>query len=220
MAELLLDVEKRKDVGKQTSKKLRREGRVPAIYYIHGEESVPLSVDEKQLHHAIHTEASILELKLDSGKKMKCVIRDIQWHPLYDRPIHVDLMGVKMTEKVHVDVPVHLVGEAVGVKRDGGILQQVVREVTIESLPADIPEHIEIDISSLEIGDTFRVEQIEIENVRMLSEATQTIVVVRPPKVEVEPVAVEEEVAEPELVGEKKEEESKEAEAAPESKEE
>ena len=220
MAELLLKVEERESLGKQTSKKMRREGRVPGIYYIHGQESIPFSIDEKQLHNAIHTETSILDLQFDSGKETKCVIRDIQWHPVFDKPIHVDLMGIKMTEKVHVDVPIHIIGEALGVKRDGGVLQQVIREVSIESLPADIPEYFEIDITDLEIGDTFRVEQLEIENIKMLSDPTQTILVIRPPRVEVEPtVEPEEGEEEPEVVGEKKEEEAAEAQESKEAEE-
>ncbi|NIR50374.1 50S ribosomal protein L25 [candidate division KSB1 bacterium] len=207
MSELELNVEKRDNVGKQTSKELRRAGRIPGIYYIHGENSIPFSVDEKQLNNAIYSESSVIDLKFDSGKKTKCVIRDIQWHPLFDRPLHVDLMGIKMTEKIQVEVPVHFVGEAIGVKRDGGVLQQVVREIEVECLPGDIPEHLEVDVSELEIGDTFRVEELaNIANVKLLADPDQTLAVVRPPRIEVEPtVELEEEAAEPELVGEEKE---------------
>ena len=205
MSEVLLDLEKREKVGKQSSKQLRRAGKVPGIYYTHGQESIPVVIDGKQLYTAIHTEASIIDLNFDSGDKAKCVIRDIQWHPVSDNPIHVDLLGIKMTEKVHVEVPIHLVGNPVGVKQEGGVLDQIMREISIECLPADIPEHLEIDITNLEIGDSVKIEVLTIEKVRILSDPSQAIAVVRPPRVVAEEEeAVEEELAEPEVVGEKK----------------
>ncbi|MFQ5636562.1 MAG: 50S ribosomal protein L25 [bacterium] len=212
MSELLLKVEARDHTGKQISKKLRREGKVPGIFYIHGEKTMPFSIDEKQLHNAIHTEISILDLQFGSGKKTKCVIRDIQWHPLADKPIHVDLMGVKMTEEVQVDVTVHLVGEAIGIKRDGGVLQQVLRDISISCLPADIPEHIEFDITKMEIGDTVHIEDLDLGDVKILNDLTQTIAVIRAPRVEAEPVVEVDEAEEPEVVGEKQEDAGEEGE--------
>ncbi|MFQ5753025.1 MAG: 50S ribosomal protein L25 [bacterium] len=207
MAELVLNLEKRKDVGKKANKQLRKMGKIPGIYYIHGEESIPFVINAKQLHNVIHTETSILNLKFDSGKNAKCVIRDIQWDPVNDQPLHVDFMGIKLTEKVQVEIPIHLVGTPVGVKQEGGVLQQIIRELSIESLPMDIPEHVEIDVSHLNIGDTCRVEELNIEKVKILSDPSQSIASVRPPRVVVEPtVEVEEEIVEPEVVGQKKEE--------------
>ncbi len=210
MAEILLTVEKREHTGKQESKRLRRAGRVPGVFYIHGQEPVPFSVDEKQVHALLGTEASVLDLKFGSGKKAKCVVREIQWHPLLDKPIHLDLMGVKMTEEIQVEVPIHLVGEAIGVKQDGGILQQNIRELSIQCLPGDIPDHIEIDISDLAVGDTIHVSDIKLEKGKILSEPQQTLAVIVPPRVEAAPVAMaeEEEGAEPEVVSGKKEEEA------------
>lgn len=208
MSELVLNVEARKELGKQSAKKLRRDGRIPGIYYIHGEDSVPFTINEKDLHTAIHTDASILDLKFDDGKATKCVIRDIQWHPISDRPVHVDFMGIKMTEKVQVDLTLHIAGPAIGEKRDGGVMQQVIREISIEALPGDIPEHVEIDITAMEIGDVFRVEDLDLEgDVKILNEPNQTIVVIRPPRVIEEELEVaEEEPTEPDLVGEEKDE--------------
>jgi large subunit ribosomal protein L25 len=211
MEEIVLNVETREDVGKKATKQLRKMGKVPGIYYFHGEDSVPVAVDEKHLKNLVHAETSIFDLKFDSGKKSKCVIREVQWDPLWGKPLHVDLMGVKLTEKVTVAVPVHLVGTPVGVKQSGGILQHLIREIEIEALPLDIPEHLEVDVSNLDIGDVIRIEDITIEKVKILSDPSQSLAVVRPPIVAAEPtveeeVEEEEEVTEPEVVGQKKEE--------------
>lgn len=213
MAEVSLGVEKRETVGKKANKQLRREGKIPGIYYFHGEDSVSLVVNEKELKSVIHSESSIVDLNFDDKKKVKCVIREVQWDPVDSYPLHVDFMGIKLTEIVHVEVPVHLVGTPIGVKQEGGILQHIIRELSIESLPLDIPEHIDIDITDLDIGDGVRVEDISIEKVKILNEPTQSIVVIRPPVIEVEPEPeevegeLEEEGAEPEADDAKKEDE-------------
>ena len=210
MSEVVLNIEKRSEIGKQAAKRLRRSGKTPGIYYIHGEESVPIALDNKELYSVIHHEASIIDLKFDSGDKSKYVIREIQWHPVQDEPIHVDLMGIKMTEKGQFEVPVHLAGNPVGVKQQGGVLEQIIREISIECLPGDIPEHLEVDVTDLEIGDAIRVDMLAIDKVKILTDPSQSIAIVRAPRVveEEEAVVEEEEGAEPEVVGEKKDEEA------------
>ena len=210
MSEVVLNIEKRGEIGKQAAKRLRRSGKTPGIYYIHGEESVPIALDNKELYSVIHNEASIIDLRFDSGDKIKCVIREIQWHPVQDEPVHVDLMGIKMTEKGQFEVPVHLAGNPVGVKQQGGVLEQIIREISVECLPGDIPEHLEVDVTDLEIGDAIRVDQLEIDKVKILTDPSQSIAIVRAPRVveEEEAVVEEEEGAEPEVVGEKKDEEA------------
>jgi large subunit ribosomal protein L25 len=211
MAEIILEVQKREKVGKQISKQMRRAGKVPGIFYIHGEDSIPVSVDSKQLFNAIRTEGTIVDLNFDSGDKRQCVIREVQWDPIHVRPIHVDLLGIKLTEKIQVEVPIHLSGTAVGVKLNGGIMQQILRELPIECLPGDIPERIDIDVTNLDIGHNIRVENLQLEKIKILLEPSQTIAVVVPPKLTAEPAAAPEaEAAEPELVGQKKEKEEEE----------
>ena len=191
MFQALLKVEKRKEVGKRYTRQIRHAGRVPAIYYIHGEEPIAISVDEKELHGVIHSEQNIIDLAFDGKKKVKSVIRDIQWDPVAGRPVHVDFMGIKMTENVTVDIPVHLIGTPIGVKRDGGILQQQLREISIECLPSDIPEHFEVDVEALEVGDSLRVADLQIEKVHILTDPEQSIASVQHPKVVKEPEVVE-----------------------------
>lgn len=219
MTEAGLEVLKRELVGKKANKQLKKEGKIPGIYYMHGEDSIPVAVDAKQLKTMIQSEASIIDLQFDGDEKStKSVIREVQWDPLYGRPLHVDFMGIKLTEKVHVDVPVHIVGTAVGVKQEGGITQHIIREISIEALPLDIPEHIDVDITDLNIGDSVRIEDLSIDKVKILADLTQSIVVIRPPAVIEEPEVEEEEGleegeegAEPEVIGEKKEESGEES---------
>ncbi len=210
MSELLLNVETRKEVGKKSTKQLRRDGKVPGVYYIHGEESIALTLDEKKLRDAIYSDANVIDLQFDSGKKAQCVIRDIQWHPVYDNPIHVDLLGIKLGEKITVDIPVRLTGESVGAKQEGGVLQHIIREISIECLPKNIPEYFELDITNLKIGDSIRVEDIAMDNMTLLTDPSQSIVTVRPPTIIKEETAeegieegAEEAATEPEVVGQK-----------------
>ncbi len=194
MAEALLNVEKRDDLSKHVTKEMRRSGRVPAVYYMHGEKSIAVSVDEKAFKGVLHSDHSIIDLAFSPKKKVKSVIREIQWHPVSGAALHVDFLGIKMTEKIVVDLPLHLVGTSVGVKTHGGILQQQLRELSIECLPSDIPEHFELDITALELGDSIHVSDLDIENVKILTDAGQPIVIVREPRIEVEEEAGDDEL--------------------------
>ncbi|MDZ7360280.1 MAG: 50S ribosomal protein L25 [candidate division KSB1 bacterium] len=207
MAEAVLNLSLRQEVGKKGARHIRRTGAIPGIFYIHGQDSIPVTVDEKALRTVIVSKANLVDLKFDNGRKEKCVIREVQWDPLTSRPLHVDLMGIKLTEKVRVKVAVRLVGSSVGVK-EGGILQMMLRELEIECLPLDIPEDIPIDVSSLKIQDTVHVGDVKLERVRILNDPAQVIASVLPPKVEEAPSAEApaEEKAEPEVIGRKKEE--------------
>ncbi len=208
MAELVLQAEKRDDFDKKETKRLRRAGRIPAVYYIHGEESVPVSIDGKEFRDVLGADSSIIDLSV-GRKKLKCVVRDIQWHPVSSVPLHVDFLGVKLTEKLTVTIPVHLVGNPIGVKDSGGILQQELRELAIECLPLDIPEHVEVDVSNLDIGDGIHVSNITLEGVEILTDPEQSVAIIRPPSIIKEPTLEEEEegITEPELIGEEEDEE-------------
>jgi large subunit ribosomal protein L25 len=181
MSEASIIAEKRSEVGKRATKSLRREGKVPGVYYAHGEEPMHVFIDEKVLRSALQGAANILDLKIGKASK-KCVVREVQWEPIYGSPLHVDLFGVRMDEKVAVDVPVRIIGEATGVKLGGGGLQIILHQLSVEALPGDIPEHISLDVSALDIGDGIRVEDISLENAEILEEPNQTIVLVQPPR--------------------------------------
>ncbi|HUN65567.1 MAG TPA: 50S ribosomal protein L25 [Bacteroidota bacterium] len=217
MRELTLEAEKRTAVGKH-NRALRRSGKVPGIYYIHGEQNIPFTVHEKHLKPLITTaETQLINLRLTDGEAKSCILRDIQFDPITERPVHVDFQGLRDDEEIAIEIPVIVTGAIpVGV-RDGGILQQFTRSIEIFSLPRYIPDHIEVSAEELKINHFIHVSDLKIENVKILEDADTTIVGVIPPTVEKEatpgtPGA--EEQAEPEVIGKgKKPEEGAEGEA-------
>lgn len=211
MADVSLQVNVRQHRGKKSAKQSRRQGGIPGVYYMRGQDSVVITVDEKALRRVLQSDAKIIDVSIVGGVQNKCVIREVQWDPVKGVPLHVDLMGVKLTEKVKVKVPVQVSGTAAGVK-EGGILQIVLRELEIESLPLDLPEHITIEVSNLKINDAIHVRDIAVDRIKILADADSVVVAVLPPRLEEVPVAaVVEEMAEPEVIGRAKKEEEVEA---------
>lgn len=208
-----LNVEVRNETGKQIAKRIRRDGKVPGIYYIHGENPISFSVDAKELRTALTHKSSILDVKLGQAEPAKCIIREVQWHPVSGVPLHVDLMGVRLTEEVTVEVPILLVGSAAGA-RDGGTLQQILRTLEIKCLPLDIPETINVDVSNLNIHDAIYVRDLKYEKIEILNDLEQIVVSVLAPRLEEAAApAPAAETAEPEVIerGKKAEEEKEEA---------
>jgi large subunit ribosomal protein L25 len=196
MAELLLQT--RKDLGKQPAKAVRRDGKVPGVYYYHGQQSIAFSVDKKNLAAVLQQESTLIDIVIDGKDKKKCIMRELQVNPVTLAPIHLDLMGIKLTEKIHITVPVHVTGTPAGVK-EGGILNHFIRELEIECLPTDIPDIIQVDVSELEIGDSIGLTDLELENVRIIGDLDKTIATVTPPKILEEEEEEEEELLEGEL---------------------
>ncbi len=208
MSEVKLKATKREGTGKQVAKKLRRNGLIPAIYYFHGQDSIPIAIDAKGFQTMLSEEVTIVDLEFDNGDVLPSVIREIQWDPVTTKPLHVDFLGVKLDEAVTVEVPLHLVGTPNGVKNQGGVLQFLVRAVEIECLPRDIPEHIEVDVSGLNVHDSITVGDLETPNFQIITDPETVIASVVPPRIEVEAEEAEvEEEQEPEVVSKKKEEE-------------
>ncbi len=159
--EAKLTAEPRTDSGKGVARKLRAAGRVPAVLYGQGSETVSLSVDAHEMSRVLHSGAGsnvLLDLVVD-GKDHLVIPRQIQRNHIRNTLIHVDFLAVSRTQTITVDVPVHEVGEAVGVK-EGGVVEHHLRDLHIESLPQDVPDHIEVDISDLSIGDMIHVRDI------------------------------------------------------------
>jgi len=217
MNQASLQVQVREEAGKQAAKRLRRGGLIPGVYYIHGKPSVTFAVEAKHLRNTLLHKSSILEVNFSNGDTAQCVVREVQWHPVHGSPLHIDLLGVELTEKIKVAVSIRFVGNSVGVKA-GGVLQQMLRELDVECLPLDIPEAITVDVSTLEINQSVHVGDLKLERVEILDNPEQVIVAVLPPRLEeVAALAPTEETKEPELIGHKKEEE---AEAEPAKKQE
>ncbi len=215
MVEVTLKADYREGVGKSHSRRLRREGRIPGIFYTAGEEAIPVAVDRKEFYTVVTGEVSIVDLEFSDGKRRPGVIRDIQWDPVTMEPLHVDFLGVKYGETVTVDVHIHLKGTPNGVKNQGGVLQFNVRTVTIEVLPKNIPDHIEIDVSDLNVHDSITVADMDQSTYKIVDDPDTVICTVLPARVEAElpaEEALEEEEAEPEVVGKEKKAESEESE--------
>ncbi len=161
--------------GKKAAKEVRRKGYVPAVVYGHHVEPTPVQVPRKALNPLIYThETHRVELEVD-GKKWTCVLKDIDFHPITDEPIHADFQVLRAGEKIYLKVPISTVGTAIG-QEHGGELVLMLHELEIEALPKDIPPHIEIDVSNLDIGDVIHVRDLDLPNITILTAPEQAIV--------------------------------------------
>src|SRR5512141_883959 len=199
--------------GKGVARKLRSEGRIPAVVYGHGREPQPLSINSRELDRLldhIAAEATVIDLDID-GKPARTLIREIQRHPFKRQILHVDFQELVAGEKISVRLPIILVGVPDGVRLDGGILDQTMRELEVEVDPSNIPNHVDIDVTKLTIGSSIHVRDITLpEGVEVLDDGDASVCVVSAPRAAVEAVAVEETeavAAEPEVIRAKKPEE-------------
>jgi large subunit ribosomal protein L25 len=228
MASSALSAVKRNDFANSSLKQSRKNGLVPGIFYYKGNPSIPIYVKDVAIRPFIYTsQVGVINLSIEGEEKpFSCIIRDIQFDPVSDKPIHFDLLGVTEKEKIKIEVPITLTGSPAGVK-EGGIIQHSLHKIEIECFPKDIPSHIEVNIEHLNIGDAIHVSELKYENFEILESPEATIVAVIPPTVEevVEVVPAEgeaaaaTELAEPEVIAKgKKEEEGEEEAPAPEEK--
>ena len=186
--------------GSRANRRLRREGRVPAVIYGGGEDPIALSVDTRELRHALHGSGAVLEIVVD-GQTQNAVVKDTQVHPVRNEAVHIDFVRVRMDVAIHSIVTLELVGaeDSPGID-EGGVLEQQLREVNVEALPGDIPESIEHNVSSLEMGATVTVADLSApDGVTILDETDIVVASVTLPRLEVE---TDEAETETELVGE------------------
>ena len=221
MATAELKAKIREETGKGVARRIRNGGNVPGVLYGEGHEPVVLEISFKDFYHVTHTRAGsnvILDLKIDGAKRDACkaIIREIQYHPVRRDVLHVDFQEISMSKKVHVSVPVQILGEAIGVRTKGGVLEVLHREVEVRCLPADIPENLSIEVTDLDVGDSLQVRDLVFADGEIIDEPETTVVtIVAPTVVEEKPKAEEGEVAEGEEAaeaGEAKEGEKKEGE--------
>jgi large subunit ribosomal protein L25 len=189
-----LSAERRETIGKESARKLRGSGRVPAVLYGKGSETLSLSLDAHEarlLFESISVENTIVGLEIDGEKgPVQTLIREIQVHPYRPQLFHVDFYRIREGERLEVEIPVHLHGVPEGVRSSGGILQQVVHQVPVKCLPTMIPESIDIDVNGLEIGGSIHVSDLRLgEGVEVLMDADQTVCSVVAPKLEAAPAA-------------------------------
>lgn len=205
-----LSVEVREDTGKGVARSLRRSGLVPAVIYGKSRPSQALTVNPEDLKNKMSGNA-IFDLSITAaGEEIKetVMIKEVQKDPIKGELLHIDFHHISMDEKITVNVSLNLTGEAPGV-REGGVLQQLLREVEIECLPLDIPEALQLDISKLEMGNSMLVNDLEVpENIEIktpFDEAIVTIVVPTEEEEELEEETEGDELTEPEVIGEEEE---------------
>ncbi len=185
-----IQAELREKIGKQAAKIVRSQSKIPAVYYFHKETPVKLTIDALTFKRLASKEVNVIDLVLPDGKKHKSILRDIQRDPVTDEIIHVDFMGVDLKEKVKLMIPVILTGSPVGVK-EGGILEHPLREVEVEGLPLEIPDHIEIDVSDLKMGETKTLADLNIEKIRFVTDEKHPVAHIASPKIVSETVEEE-----------------------------
>lgn len=218
-----LEVMKREQPGSQAARALRKEGRIPVNFYYTGEDNINLAIDKKVFRKAIHSGHHIFEVDLNK-KTQYVMIKEVQYHPVSDEIIHIDLMRVRRDEKITISVPIVLEGTALGVK-EGGILTQNLNTIEISCLPSDVPEHIVVDVTDFEMSHVMNVGELKVdEKIEIMIAEDMDVLAIIPPREEslepeipteeemAEAEAVEEEVAEGEPAKEAVEEETTEAE--------
>jgi len=211
MASANLSASARDNGGKGVARKLRGEGRVPAVVYGHGRDPQALSINTRELERLldhIAAESTVIDLDID-GKPARTLIREIQRHPFKRQILHVDFQELVAGEKISVSVPIVLMGVPDGVRMDGGILDQTMRELEIEVDPSNIPNHVEVDVTKLTIGSSVHVRDIPLpEGVEVLDDEDASVCVVSAPRAVIEETpAAESEAeaaAEPEVIRAKK----------------
>ncbi len=209
MKEAVLAVKSRDGGGKNFSRALRREGRVPAALYGPEREPKSVSVALKDLERLMREGGGsnmLLSLDIDGagGGSDKSLIRQMQRDPVRGNILHVDFHQISMSRPINLTIPINLNGIPEGVKNEGGVMQHIIRELEISCLPTNIPESLELDVTGLEIQGSIHVSDVKVENATILADPQRTIVIVSPPTVSTEKTAEEEEAeasAEPALVG-------------------
>lgn len=219
MAVIQLNGKRREVIGKGGARKARAAGQIPGVIYGHGETPMAVTVDGREFSTAMRTHKggnAIVNLKVDGGE-FTALVRDAQVDPLSRAIVHLDFQHISLTETIEVEVPVHPVGVAIGVKDGGGILELITRQLEVRCLPTAIPAAIDVDVTALAIGASIHVSDIQAEGFTILTDPETTVLTVVAPTVEEAPAAAEGEVAaaaaaEPEVVGAKGKKEEGEAE--------
>jgi large subunit ribosomal protein L25 len=192
----------RNSTGKGTARSLRRDGKVPAVIYGHGRDPLALSVEQiavNKLLDIIGGETVLIDVAIDGAAPVKAIVREVQRNPVRRADvIHLDLYAVVATEPIIVDVPVHIVGTAEGVRNQGGVLDHHMHRITIKCLPGDIPEHVEIDVTALGVGDAIHARDISVPKAELQHDDDVSIVSILQARVEEAPSVPAE--GEPEVI--------------------
>jgi large subunit ribosomal protein L25 len=202
MAETRISAEDR-NPRHATNRALRRSGLVPGVYYNRKGEVRCLQFNAHDLTNLLRQEIGLLRVDV-AGESLDCIIRDVQRHPVRRDVIHIDLMGIVSGQKITAHVPIHVLGSAAGVK-EGGTLELVMRDIEVECEPANLPTHIDVDVTHLAMNEAIRIGDLRIEGVLIFGDPQSPVVHVVPPRAVAEPTPVAEAApAEPEVIRERK----------------
>jgi len=215
MEKTKLKAAERKDFTKSRTKKIRREGLIPGVFYSKNNKPIHIDVVDRAINPLVFTaKTHLISLELEGHEEYECIIKDIQFDPVTDKVIHFDLLGLTKGEKIKLEIPVQLIGSPIGVK-EGGVIQHVMHKIEVECLPRNIPEHIVVDIAGLKLGDSIHIGDLNYEDIEFIDSKESLIVQVTHAKIkeEVTPEAAEvtgEEPKEPEVIAKGKQEEEEE----------
>ena len=214
MEKTKLKASERKDFTKSKTRKNRKEGNIPGVFYSKNNKPIHFNVADKAINPLVFTSKThLISLELEGHDEYECIIKDIQFDPVTDKVIHLDLLGLTKGEKITLEVPVQLVGTAVGVK-EGGIIQHVMHKIEVNCLPRNIPEHLVVDVSGLKLGDSIHIGDLKFDDIDFTDPKESLIAQVTHPKVKEEAVpaaeGVGEEPKEPEVISKGKQEEEEE----------
>jgi large subunit ribosomal protein L25 len=212
---MTIEAEAREDFGKNSSRRLRHAGRIPGVVYGGGGQAIPVTVDPRQMGQILHSETghnTVFTLEVKGRAPARVMLCDWQVEPVKGSLLHVDMLRISADTRLKLKVPIHLKGEPFGVKTEGGVLEVILREVELECLPDDIPDHITVDVASFKIGSALRVGDLPVaERVKILTDPTRMVahlVAPRAEEVKAEEAAVDgAEAAEPEVIRKGKAEE-------------
>jgi large subunit ribosomal protein L25 len=189
-----LTVQTRTQVGRNAIKKVRKEGLIPGVIYGVGQEPINLEVNRRQLSTVLAHSSSeniLLELEIvdgDNKRSSLAMIQEVQHHPIQRQILHVDFHAVSATEKITAEVPIETIGEPIGVKTNGGLLEHNLRDLEVECLPGDLPDRIEVDVANLDINQSIHVKDLKLPaGVEAVTDGDLTVVAVSAARVEEEP---------------------------------
>ncbi len=198
MSEIILNAEKR-ETGKKAAKAVRKRGMLTGNYYSNGSQPIAIAVHPLSMRNIVYTKDTHLVRLNVENSSYDCILKDVSFDPVSDKIVHFDLLGVSANAEIEIEVPVVLQGQAIGV-RDGGIVDFVLHKIRVACIPANMPEHIEVNISNVGMNSSLHISDITVPNVRILERPDSVIVAVTPPRDE---EANTGSTTEPELVGQK-----------------
>lgn len=177
MSAITIEAKKRSS-GKRATKDVRQAGMIPGVFYAKGKEPIAVATTHKQLRSAVYTsDTHIINLRVEGGETLDCILRDVSFDPVTDAITHFDLQGIIEGQTIHLEVPIILTGNAKGVTIGGGLMEHLAHKLHIQCLPHALPEHIEVDVTSLEVGKSIHASDIHVPGAKILT-APETVIVI------------------------------------------